>query len=70
MRKEDAAGTANVRGGGVVYESSVPGEVVVRGESGRMNYSGDRLRLVECTADAKLENTSLSTGGLPCPLRN
>ncbi len=53
-----------------VYESSVPGLGCREGESGRMNYSGDRLHSVECTADAKLEKTSLSTGGLPCPLRN
>ena len=37
-----------------MYESSVPGSGCGEGESGRMNYSGDRLHSVECTADAKL----------------
>ena len=40
------------------------------GESRRKDSYGDPLPLVERTADAKLERTSLSTGGLQCPLRN
>ena len=40
------------------------------GESRRKDSYGDSLPLVERTADAKLERTSLSTGGLQCPLRN
>ena len=40
------------------------------GESGERLSCGDTLPLVKRTADAKLERTSLSTGGLPCPLRN
>ena len=37
------------------------------GESRRKNSYGDPLPLVERTADAKLERTSLSTGGLQGP---
>ena len=39
------------------------------GESGRKNSYGDSLALAERAADAKFEKTSLSTGGLQCPLR-
>ena len=37
---------------------------MVRGESGEKNSYGDTLALVKRTADARLENTSPSTGGL------
>ena len=47
-----------------IYESSVPRVGYGEGESGEKNSCGDALPLVKRTADAKLERTSLSTGGL------
>ena len=63
MRGEDASVRRRTGEWEVVYESSVPvccGE----GESGERLSCGDTLPLVKRTADAKLERTSLSTGGL------
>ena len=57
-------------GVGWMDESSVPVGSYGEGESRRKDSYGDPLPLVERTADAKLERTSLSTGGLQCPLRN
>ena len=52
--------------GGVGWkdESSVPVDGYGEGESGEKNSFGDSLPLVKRTADARLENTSPSTGGL------
>ena len=47
-----------------MYESSVPVVGCREGESGEKNSCGDALPLVKRTADARLENTSPSTGGL------
>ncbi len=48
----------------VGYDSSVPMVGCSEGEEGEKNSCGDTLSLVKRTADAKLERTSLSTGGL------
>ena len=50
-------------------ESSVPAGSYGEGESGEKNSCEDALPLAKRTADAKLENTSPSTGGLQGPLR-
>ena len=49
---------------GWMDESSVPAGSYGEGESGEKNSCGDSLPLAKRTADAKLENTSPSTGGL------
>ena len=49
--------------------SSVPVWNCGEGESGRKNSCGNSLSLAECAATAKLENTSLSSGGFQGPLR-
>ncbi len=54
MRKEDAAGTANVRcvwSVGMSLQSRI--QVVVRGNPARINCSGDRLRSSEYITDTK-----------------
>ncbi len=51
-------------------ESSVPVESGREGESGRNELLRGPFALFGVRISAKLEKTSLSTGGLPCPLRN
>ena len=68
---EDAPVTIRGRCGEGETESSVPGlQVVVEGESGRNELLRGPFALFGVRSSAKLEKTSLSTGGLPCPLRN
>ena len=57
--------------GGGWAESSVPvGRLVAEGKSGRNELLRGPFALFGVRISAKLEKTSLSTGGLPCPLRN
>ena len=69
MKNRDAEERNGGRGGEVVVRSSVPAGGGGEGESGRKNSCGDSLPLMECAADAKLDNISLSTGGFQGPLR-
>ena len=57
-----------VRGAGWVFRPL--GRLVVKGESGRNELLRGPFALFGVRISAKLEKTSLSTGGLPCPLRN
>ena len=44
---------------------------MVRRESGRMNYFGDRLHSVECTADAKTSKDAVQApadSNVPCAI--
>ena len=64
MRCEDASVRWRTGEWVGVDESSVPVSGCGEGESGEKNSYGDSLPLVKRAEDARLENTSPSTGGL------